>query len=100
MLCLSVSLNSEQEQHMASVLFQLVLLCLVTNVTLIWWNNIKDHMKIVLEVQFATNQLTNGVKSLKETLTHQTKAVWASPKSSFKNKNCLESSNLYQCAPN
>lgn len=69
---------------------------MVTNVTLIWWNNIKDHMKIALQIQFATNHVANEVKSLKETLTHQARAVWALPKTSFENKILLEeSSNLY-----
>lgn len=68
---------------------------MVTNVTLIWWNNVKDRMKIVLRVQFATNQVANGVKSLKETLTHQAEAVWALPKTSFKNKNCLKSPQIF-----
>lgn len=53
-------------------------------------------MKIALQIHFATNHVANEVKSLKETLTHQARAVWALPKTSFENKILLEeSSNLY-----
>lgn len=85
--------------HSFSAVFQLVLLCMVTNITLTQWNNIKYQMKIVFQVQFATNQVTSGVKILKETSTHQVEAVWFLPKTFFKNKNCTKSPQIFSDMP-
>lgn len=85
--------------HSFNAVFQLVLLCMVTNMTLIRWNNIKYQMKIVFQVQFATNQVTSGVIILKETLTHQVEAVWFLPKTFLKNKNCTKSPQIFGNMP-
>lgn len=85
--------------HSFNAVFQLVLLCMVTNITLIQWNNVKYQMKTVFQVQFATNQVTSGVKILKETLTHQVEAVWFLPKTFLENKNCTKSPQIFSNMP-
>ena len=72
---------------------------MVTNITLVRWNSVKCQIKIVFQVRFAANQVTSGVKSFKETSTHQVEAVWVLPRTFFKNKNCTKTPQTFTNMP-